>query len=592
MTSRGTARRSASALTAVLGALGVLLVAGCTSLPESGPIVDADVAGMADGTRAPDINAVPPSENATGVEIASGFLDAMTASPTRIDVAKQYLSSSAAEEWDPEAATIIYADKLPPSDEVTRVTVPLVDADRIGRSGAWEGEVSSTQQDLQLDLTIEDGEYRITNPPDALVVPLPWFNQRYRLTSLYFFDPTGRILVPELVYLPRGDQLATSLISGLLAGPGADRDDVIRSFLPEGLTLRLSVPVSADGVADIQLDGSPVAPSPAGVERMLAQLAWTLRQEPTISSFRVTIGEDVVQVPDGGTEFSVDDAGSFDPAVDGASTDIFGLRSGALVVRSGNQLRNLAGPFGVPAAGLRSAAVNLEATSAVGVGDDGTTLVQAPVDDGAARKQRLVTEIFSGGVDLLPPAWDFADRIWFVDDTADGAVVRVIERGRVRRIPVAMVSGETVKSFLVSRDATRFAAVVKGRGGDQLRIGRVAVDDRGEPSRIATTDALVTDPGLPLRIADIAWTSPTSIAVLTPVVPRESFEVRTVSVDGSPSSSDGFSTTVSGRLIGLVGSESGEVPTYGATSTSLLDLLADASYGFVGEPPTGLRYAG
>ena len=570
----------------------VLVLTGCTGLPESGPVVDAEGAGTADGASAPDINAVPPLENATGVEIATGFLDAMTASPTRIDVAKEYLSSSAAEAWDPEAATIIYADKLPPSDEVTRITVPLIGADRIGRSGDWEGGLSAVESELRLDLTIEDGEYRITNPPDALIVPLPWFNQRFRPASLYFFDPTGRILVPEPVYLPRGEQLATSLITGLLAGPGPVGNEVTRSYLAKGLTLRLSVPVSPDGVADIQLDGNPSNQAAAGIERMLAQLAWTLRQEPLITSFSVTIGEDLVQVPNGGTQYAVESAGVYDPTVQGASTDIYGIRSGALVVRDGNQLRNMPGPFGAPEAALRSASVNLNATLAAGVDAAGSTLLSAPSDEGATRATKLVTEVFSGGVDLLPPAWDFADRIWFVDRTAQGAVVRVAERRRVRRVVVPGVSGTRVKAFLVSRDGTRFAAVVRGREGDQLRIGRIAVNERGEPGRVRSTSLLVTDPGLPLRITDIAWNSPTSIAVLTAVVPRESFEVRTVSVDGSPSVIDGFSTTVSGRLIGLVGSESTDLPTYGASATSLRDLLAEASYGFLGEPPTGLRYAG
>ncbi|MGA8847410.1 MAG: LpqB family beta-propeller domain-containing protein [Nocardioides sp.] len=582
-----TARWLGGALTAI-----VLGLTACTGLPESGPVVEAEGSGTTDGASAPDINAVPPLENATGVEIATGFLDAMTASPTRIDVAKEYLSSSAAEAWDPEASTIIYADKLPPSDEVTRITVPLIGADRIGRSGDWEGELSALESTLRLDLTIEDGEYRITNPPDALVVPQPWFNQRFRPASLYYFDPTGRILVPEPVYLPRGEQLATSLISGLLAGPGPVRDEVTRSFLARDLTLRLSVPVSPAGVADIQLDGDPTNQTTAGIERMLAQLAWTLRQEPQITSFTVAIGDSMVQVPSGATEYSVDGFGGYDPTGQGASTDIYGVRAGALVVRDGNQLRNMPGPFGAPRAGLRSAAVNLDATLAAGVDLAGSTLLSAPSDEGTTRAAKLVTRVFSAGSDLLPPAWDFADRIWFVDRTAQGAVVRVADQRKVRRVAVAGVSGTSVKAFLVSRDGTRFAAVVRGREGDQLRIGRIAVNDRGEPASARSTSPLVTDPGLPLRITDIAWNSPTSIAVLTVVVPRESFEVRTVSVDGSPSVIDGFSTTVSGRLTGLVGSESTELPTYGATATSLRDLLAEASYGFLGQPPTGLRYAG
>ncbi len=559
-----------------------------------GPVVDAQGSSVSDVASAPDINAVPPPENATGVEIASGFLDAMTASPIRVDVAKEYLSSSAAEAWDPEASTIIYADKLPPSDEVTRITIPLIDADRIGRSGAWEGELSSFDEALRFDLTIEDGEYRITNPPDALIVPQPWFNQRFRPTSLYFFDPSGQILVPEPVYLPRGEQLATSLIAGLLAGPGPGREDVVtRSFLPKGLTLRLSVPVSTDGVADIQLDGTPASQTVAGVDRMMAQLAWTLRQEPLISSFTVTIGEDLVQVPDGGSQYPVDAADQYDPAVQGASTDIFGIRSGALVVRDGNQLRNVPGPFGDQARELRSAAVNLDATLAAGVSADGTTLLTAPSDEGATRIDSAVTTVLTDAVDLLPPAWDFADRIWLVDRTDTGAEVLVVDGDRTRRISVPSVSGTNVKSFLVSRDGTRFAAVVRGREGDELRIGRISVNDRGEPSRVTATALLVTDPGLPLRITDVAWNSPTSIAVLTAVVPGESFEVRTVSVDGSPSSADGFSTTVSGRLIGLVGSESVDVPTFGATATGgLVDLLAQDPFAFLGESPTGLRYAG
>jgi hypothetical protein len=422
------------------------------------------------------------------------------------------------------------------------------------------------------------------------VVPLPWFNQRYRPTSLYFFDPSGRILVPEPAYLPRGEQLATSLISGLLTGPG--REDVTRSFLPKGLTLRLSVPVSADGVADIQLDGAPSTQTAAGVERMLAQLAWTLRQEPAITSFRVSIGDDVVQVPDGGTTYPVDGAQRYDPTLDGASTDIYGVRGGAVVVRDGNELRGVPGPFGAPDQDLRSAAVNLTATRVAAVSADGTRVLTAPTDVLASRDVSQVSEVLAGATDLLPPAWDFADRVWVVDRTDEGAVVRMIDGDRVRRIPVPLVSGTTVRSFLVSRDSTRFAAVVRGSEGDQLRIGRIAVDDRGEPTRVAVTTSITTDPGLPLRVNDIAWNSPTSIAVLTPVVPRESFEVRTVSVDGSPSSPDGFSTTVSGRLVGLVGSESTELPTYGATSSTLVDLLAGTTYGFVGEPATGLRYAG
>ena len=58
-------------------------------------------------------------------------------------------------------------------------------------------------------------------PPDAMVIPRSHFQTRYRPYSLYFFDPTGSVLVPEQVHLPRGFQAPTMLVSGLLAGPPA-----------------------------------------------------------------------------------------------------------------------------------------------------------------------------------------------------------------------------------------------------------------------------------------------------------------------------------------------------------------------------------
>ena len=72
--------------------------------------------------------------------------------------------------------------------------------------------------------------------PDALIVPDSWFEQRFRQVSLYFFDPSARILVPEPVFVPRGEQLATALTSALLRGPGLALEGISRSFIPEGLS--------------------------------------------------------------------------------------------------------------------------------------------------------------------------------------------------------------------------------------------------------------------------------------------------------------------------------------------------------------------
>ena len=46
-----------------------------------------------------------------------------------------------------------------------------------------------------------------------------FYEQPFQDASLYFFDPTGRILVPEPVHVPQGQQLTTALVHGLLLGP-------------------------------------------------------------------------------------------------------------------------------------------------------------------------------------------------------------------------------------------------------------------------------------------------------------------------------------------------------------------------------------
>ena len=112
------------------------LTSACTGMPESGPVVDADVSSRVDQDQPSDISAAPPVPGASATDIVRGFLEAMTASPISSDVARQFLTAQAAERWDPHAATITYADdKLTPQAVGLDVTVSLTDAVRQGRTG-------------------------------------------------------------------------------------------------------------------------------------------------------------------------------------------------------------------------------------------------------------------------------------------------------------------------------------------------------------------------------------------------------------------------------------------------------------------------
>ena len=99
------------------------------------------------------------------------------------------------------------------------MSVTLTGADQLDARGAWRGRLPHSDQVVEFPMTMENGEYRIAQAPNALIVPESWFEQRFREVSLYFFDPTAQILVPEPVFVPRGEQLPTTLIEGLLRGP-------------------------------------------------------------------------------------------------------------------------------------------------------------------------------------------------------------------------------------------------------------------------------------------------------------------------------------------------------------------------------------
>jgi hypothetical protein len=572
------------------------LAAGCVQMPEQGAVHESDTSAGASVEQASSIDAVPPQPDAEPADIAKGFIDAMAAWPIQTGVAREFLSEEAAAAWKPDA-TITFTGFLLHEFRSGVLSVDLSGAEFLDAKGAWQGEVPEAEQELDFEMTIEDGEYRIKNPRDALVVPATWFAQRFRQVSLYFFDRTGRILVPEPVFVPRGDQLASTLTKRLLEGPGDELSGISRSYLPSGLDAGLSVPVTDDGVAQVQLGGSYAGPQNTDdVERMLAQLGWTLRQVPGIRALQVAIGGEEVRLPGGDAEYDVNQARQFDPAGADANPLLYGLRGGRLVYGEAESLAPAEGPLGdEEPEGLRSVSLSLDATEAVGVSSDGRSLLMAQVR-GAERDD--VVEISRHATDLLPPAWDFTGRLWIVDNTREGARVAFREpekfrkRGKLVTLQVPGVSGRQVRAFLVSRDATRFVAVVRGPGGDdQVRAGRITVDDRGRIAGAGPTRRIRVEGVAPVRVRDIAWISPTSIVVLRPGSEERS-EVGTVAVDGAPSVAEPLSTSVTGRDAALATSPDADSTPYAATREGLVDLDTGAIIPFADGRVTSIGYVG
>lgn len=566
MTRRASLLAGLAALAALVPAL-----AGCVSLPEAGPVVET-------GARTSDaeeggqyyFDPPPPPEGASPAEVVDRFLDAMTAIPITTSVARQYLTPEFRESWSPKDGIITYDDFIAPRGS-SRVTVDLVGAERYDASGRWQGPLPAYDDALSFPMDLVDEQFRIASAPDALVVPQSWFEQRYQRVSLYFFDPDAQVLVPEPAFVPRGDQLVSTLVSALLAGPGPELSRVATTFLPAGSSVELSVPVG--DVVDIAIDASGDMPAPTAeaVELIVAQLAWTLRQVPTIEGFRVSVDGRPLQRPGGVTEFGVDEGSRYDPAGYQATARLYGLRDGSLVSGAPDALEATDGPLGRSSLGVRSFAVDISATTVAAVTDGGTTVLRAPVRGAEAS----TVPVAGGATDLLRPAWDVSGRLWLVDRTANGArVSTVVGDAEPVAVRVPGVTGSDVRAFRVSRDGSRLVAVVRTAAGDQVRVSRIR---HGQNRRLSASPStrLTWERGQDTRIRDIGWHSPTTVAVLHRLA-GDLHEVRTLSVDGAPAGAEASATTLRGNFVGLAGTPVQGDTVYAVTRTSLVDASQQA----------------
>lgn len=572
-------------------ALACLALTGCgVSMPERGPVVEISTTGSQRDSGGVVINPRRPGAGDSPERIVRGFLDAMTATPPiQTSVAREFLTQEARADWQP-TGMVIYANVSTPSHN-NRVEARLVGAVRTDARGAWLGPVPDEESTIQFPMDLEDGEWRISEPPPWLVVPKSWFEQRFRQVSLYFFDPSARMLIPEPVFVPGGQQFASTLVKALLQGPSTDLTATEQTFLPSNLRSIVSVPVSDSGVAQVDLTsdtGDAPLPSPEQIDLLVSQLAWTLRQDPAIGRFRVTIDGQPVQLAGENSEFSVDHGHAYAPYVAGSSTLIFGLRDGRMVGGSPQNLETVSGPFGSGGYLLRTVSADLRADRVAGVSSNGTTLWVGPVKDTGSAPTAVITT----GEDLLRPAWDYSGRLWEVDRRQGGAVVSYLRDGEMKDIHVPGISGEDVKDFLVSRDGSRILAVVRaGPGRDVILASRILTGGDGQVTRADAADDVTPAGDADVVFRDIVWRSPTSIVVLRPVT-RQLFLARGASVDGG-SSLDPLLVPVDGDVTGLAGTPVPGESIYAVADGTLVDLTDPQSSAVpIDEGVTSLGYVG
>ncbi|QCC77837.1 GerMN domain-containing protein [Nocardioides daphniae] len=114
-----------------------------------------------------------------------------------------------------------------------------------------------------------------------------------------------------------------------------------------------SVPINADGVADVVVEDVEGTFDSGAAEEMLAQLTWTLRQVPRVKQVRLTVDERAVTLDDGVREVAVQSGLSFSPLGVSSSRDLFALVGGRLVRGDFENFSPTAGALGAGEVGVR-----------------------------------------------------------------------------------------------------------------------------------------------------------------------------------------------------------------------------------------------
>lgn len=503
-------------------------VAGCASLPTSGPVVSEPRRSRASDPEGAAIDPDPPAAGASPTLIIDGFLHAMATYQPGYPAARQYLTDAARGNWDPSSGALVYADGSAPKITADRVTMEVPIVGSLGSDGAF---VAALDRNWVHDfgLVKENGEWRINEPPPGILISRYLFSQGFVRHDVYFLDSTRTTLVPDARYVARGNRTPDTIARLLLSGPSAWLRPSVVSAVPAA-SLLVGLVGGTTELPTIAL--SEVPASPAERSLMCAQIAAMLRQLPDVKGFRLTGQGAAVDIPeqraDGSIPLSMADR--YDPLTT-LSSQLFAMSEGRMVRAAdtvGGKTVAVNGDFGTRAWNASSIAVGIDGVDAAVV--VGNELIRGTVE-GQGTKAVLQRE------GMLRPQFTRDGGLWTI--TAAGEVWRV-EGEKATRIQAPGLAGRKVISYRFSPDGLRVAVVTDSGGSREVGLVRV---ERGADFVIDgwRTIPLMQESTPVLGAADIGWSSTTSITVLAGV--DRPADVVEVDIDGVVLHDDGRSDT-------------------------------------------------
>jgi len=527
-------RRDARPLVGVL-ILAALLLTGCGGLPTSGPVEAGEPIQAQEDERSVNVGSFGPRDGDDEVDIVGGFLANTGSYEPGYRVAREYLTQQAGTQWDPFSLIQVYdasvdygLTKIGPGQvALTAPVVATVDAQGTYRT-------SPPGQTTEIDVSLEqvDGQWRISAPPSGLLLSTFDFNREFASYDVFFFDPSGDVLVPDQVVLPARGTQSTLLVGSLLDGPSSWLAPAVRTAFPDGTQLGIQSVSIEEGIAQVELTAQAKTAATIDKTRMAAQLAATLKQVPGVTSVAIQADGAPLVIPgspDGVVEVATPSADPSTPA--GAST-VYAVRDGAVVTVLGDATQPVGGVLGTGQVRARSVGVSLDMRRAAVVDETGRTLLVGGFEGANAPVPA------ASGTDLSAPTWDRTGLVWVADRTGSVSRLLVSDGARADVVTGVDLSGSWVESVRMSPDGVRLLMVVRSEGRTKLLVGLVR---RPEGDTVTAGIQLVSTREVPLdfsSVADAVWADTQKVSVLggLPDAPAEPY---VVDISGATAASQG-----------------------------------------------------
>ncbi|MGV9994983.1 LpqB family beta-propeller domain-containing protein [Streptomyces sp. NPDC003374] len=539
-----------------LAACGIVLLAGCATMPDGGDLRDVESTPRQDTEVR--VFAMPPAEDASPAEIVQGFLEALTSDDPTYATARQYLTGAASRQWRPESSTTVLASG--PDIQVDRTTGhDDTDDYAFTLTGNKVARVDDQQsytpldgrygQSVHLVRDRKSRQWRIDALPQGVVMGQSDFQRNYMSVNKYYFAsnvPTGATAagpataVAEPVYVRRRVDAMTRMVRSLLSGPTRWLRPVVRSSFPTGTALRRGVvALTPDDQNRLTVPLNEKA-SRAGRRQcteMATQLLFTLQSlTPTVDTVEL-------QRADGSTLCSLDEERAVAVAARGSVKRpeyLYFVDDKHRLVRipgSGTAagVEPVPGALGEGVQRVRAAAVSWDEHTAAAVGIDRKSLYVGSLVTGGPLDAPVLQSAGKTENDrLTAPSWDARGDLWVADRDPARPRLLVLEQGTGRPIE-ARVPGldGRVNAVRVAADGVRIALVVQRKDGNRsLLVGRIEREEKaGEQPVVSVLELRPAAPELE-DVSAMSWAGDSRLVVAG----REHDGVQTMryaQVDGS-----------------------------------------------------------